>query len=401
MKRFLTLLVCFALLLTVFTACDNDQDGDDIAEVIAPDDLAVTRKIGEFAQACFADKDSNMTLRLKLPKEWTYTKAEGGYTVMQEGEAIGSVYTGQSAVENMNSAKTLTYHEVGIEILTGFLTKGDVTEPYYRMLFSFSEGSRTRVTTLEVKQSVMDAVIVKWCSQPELLMIKGYHDIPEVPMNEGNGQDEVLMIGNSFLYSRYSNLQAILQDLINAGEKEINVVRGAYGYASVETYATSEEGDYPAIRADIAAGRFSIVFLCGLYSSADVTHIQTMIDLCADSGTRLVLLPAHNEASAQITYAQTQYPNVYCLNWKAEIDTLIDCGVLRDHFVNEDQHGHSKPLAGYVGAHMIYRSLFGELPPALPDDCESVSKADVAAILGDYVSEGVQRVAESEIKRFS
>ncbi|MBQ8212418.1 MAG: hypothetical protein IJX39_04825 [Clostridia bacterium] len=399
MKRILSVLLCLVLLMTVFVSCDDDSEKGEDVTLIAPDDLPVIRNIGHFDYACFADEASNTTLRLKLPKDWSYTASSGSYSVSKEGITVGSVSTGKPADANMTGVKTMTGDAITVEILTGMLTREDTTEPYYQILFSFDENGTARCITLEVKQSEMDAVMIKWCSQPELLTVKGYNDIPVMPLSQGNGSTRILMLGNSFLYDRYSNIKAILQELIDASEKECTVVRGAFGYASVESFATSAENSYPTIRSDIAAGRFSVVFLCGLYNSADLACVQTMIDLCADSGTRLVLLPAHNESATQIANAADTYPNTPILNWKEEIDALIDNGVAKADFVNNDTHGHSTALAGYVGAHMIYRSLFGEIPPDLPSDCEAISQSTVNSLLGTYAKEGIQWVEETEIKR--
>ena len=53
----------------------------------------------------------------------------------------------------------------------------------------------------------------------------------------------------------------------------------------------------------------------------------------------------------------------------------------------DDYYDHSKPLAGYVGAHMIYRAMYGEIPTAKMTS--SISQSYVDSILGNYVSSGV------------
>ena len=51
-----------------------------------------------------------------------------------------------------------------------------------------------------------------------------------------------------------------------------------------------------------------------------------------------------------------------------------------------DMHLHSTPLAGYVGAHMIYRAMYGELPEA-PMQI-SINQSYIDSILGDYAYVG-------------
>ena len=53
-------------------------------------------------------------------------------------------------------------------------------------------------------------------------------------------------------------------------------------------------------------------------------------------------------------------------------------------FCIDDQHKHSTPLAGYVGAHMIYRAIFGEIPKKYQSNY--FDSASYYATLGDYVT---------------
>jgi hypothetical protein len=52
----------------------------------------------------------------------------------------------------------------------------------------------------------------------------------------------------------------------------------------------------------------------------------------------------------------------HCLNWKGELEGLIKRGVDIWDLCISDAYNHSRPLAGYVGAHMIYRAIYNELP---------------------------------------
>ena len=54
---------------------------------------------------------------------------------------------------------------------------------------------------------------------------------------------------------------------------------------------------------------------------------------------------------------------------------------------------HSKPLAGYIGAHMIYRAVFGELPQGRLS--QTIPQDYVDQMLGDYVTTGITYNANS------
>ena len=67
---------------------------------------------------------------------------------------------------------------------------------------------------------------------------------------------------------------------------------------------------------------------------------------------------------------------------------LLDTGIPWSAFCIDDQHKHSTPLAGYVGAHMIYRSMFSEMPPSIGTSVYGYSQAYIESYLGDYVTMG-------------
>lgn len=76
------------------------------------------------------------------------------------------------------------------------------------------------------------------------------------------------------------------------------------------------------------------------------------------------------------------------MDWKQEINSLIDDGINKWAFCIDDQHEHSTPLAGYVGAHMIYRAIYGELP-TLDHGCSYVSTTQIKQLLGNYLKTGI------------
>ena len=129
------------------------------------------------------------------------------------------------------------------------------------------------------------------------------------------------------------------------------------------------------------AGYFAAVFMCGFYSTYDVPAFETFVNACKASGTPLAIFPAHNESSDEL--AVKAYPDVYFVNWKGEINALISDGVDRWDMCIDDYHKHSTPMAGYVGAHMIYRALYGEIPPVV-SQYGSLYHSDVTKTLGEY-----------------
>ena len=65
---------------------------------------------------------------------------------------------------------------------------------------------------------------------------------------------------------------------------------------------------------------------------------------------------------------------------------LIALGVNPLDMYVQDANNHSTPLAGYVGAHMVYRAIFGEIPTGTL--VGEVKTSYARAKLGDYVRLG-------------
>lgn len=53
-------------------------------------------------------------------------------------------------------------------------------------------------------------------------------------------------------------------------------------------------------------------------------------------------------------------------NWLKKPSVNSETPIASDDFDN-DAHSYSTPPAGYVGAQMIYRSLFNKMPPKIDD----------------------------------
>jgi hypothetical protein len=192
----------------------------------------------------------------------------------------------------------------------------------------------------------------------------------------------VLILGNSFVAS--SRIGDILQTICE-GEGIYRVNAISLPNVSIKDYASSE---YHLEL--ISSGRYGILFMCGLFSVNDEKGLEKIYEACQRSGTVLVLFPAHNEGYKNIENAQKKYPDIVTVDWRNEINKLIYSGINKWQFCMKDGPEHSTPLAGYVGASMIYRALYGKMPTAEVDynSC-GVSQATVESLLGSYVETGI------------
>lgn len=201
--------------------------------------------------------------------------------------------------------------------------------------------------------------------------------IPEIPPE--NGSRSILILGNSFVGT--SQIGAFLVNMLEQADRDYDVSAVSQGFATVATYSNNAE-----LLGEIRDGKYCYVFQCGFYSPGELQEFETVKEACAESHTGIAAFPAHNEDPGAVSGLDS----AACLNWQAEINGLIASGVPYDAMCINDAYHHSTPLAGYVGAHMIYRNLFGEIPP-LPGDGAPLSADEVREQLGDYVYTGVVR----------
>ena len=406
-RRVLALVLCFVLLCAALVACkeepemqENADGGGEApaAEPIAPEELPTTRKLAAFNKHYFAVGDSNTALELMLPSGWRATLGDGLYALYEGETKVGVVCAGEHDA-NMTLAAEKTASDISVKTYIGKLTRSKVNEPYYQTVYTFRDtvGTERRVLA-EIKQSAMDGAAMQWLNRPAAERIKGFGEVPTLRLSEGNGKSKILILGNSFVNPGHSAITDILEDLIAAGSQECTVHWFSLGYATVSKYATDAGTNFANARSHIASGDYNLVLMCGLYGSEDVTALGTIIEACEQAGSRLVLLPAHNEGSKHIESALDRYEGTECLNWKQEIDDLIGSGIERSLFCKSDAHSHSTNLAGYVGAHLIYRALFGELPPTEGYGTDAIVTPTLIAPLGDYVTKGLQRIPKDSIK---
>ncbi len=203
-----------------------------------------------------------------------------------------------------------------------------------------------------------------------------------IPTENGNSSRNVIVIGNSFI--RTSQIGDYLKHFQNNGKKYYNIQTFTHNGQSVEDYA--KESWLTQYR----NGDYHVVFLCGLYNTRDVESFPKVLEACKQSNTKLVVFPAHNEVYGRVETVLEQYPDVYYLSWRDEVDFFIDNGEISYwDFCRNDGDKHSTPLAGYIGAHMVYTALYGEVPPEYTSSTPH-SIGYIKSKLGeDYVKTGI------------
>ncbi len=311
------------------------------------------REPTSYKKVCFAKNGGLNALTLNVPGDWTITKADNNkYTLTYGGITIGSVITGTS-VSHSSCEKCSTSSGNGISVQECIVKRAGG----YDLRYTFSGRDTNYTLTVDYTQlSDNGAGNIKQTAKSEQL-----HSDPKIgsaPISHSNDSRNILIAGNSFVGT--SRIDDFLYSMLVYGCQNYDAYGSSVGYASVYTY--TDDGYFLD---SIALGEYAAVIMCGLYSYDDAGRIATLYDHCNKAGTQLIILPAHNENRNVIDYAKSCYPNITFIDWKAEIDMLIKSGISKWEFCIDDAHLHSTPLAGYVGAHMIYRALFGAVPPEI------------------------------------
>lgn len=335
------------------------------------------------------NENLKMRFTISLPDEWDITEGKSGYKIFRNSKEIGSI-TSDIDKKKLNETKNVlhntgTYGNLDVTHRIDSLGTGKKTT-FLRTLGFFYNGADdyNHGVAITVDYSEIDALSVsKIISDASLSVTANDANIGAMKINDN--RNSVLILGNSFVGT--SEIGYTLQQMCNY---DLIVAAISRGYAKVNQYAND-----PYIISEIQSGKYSAVFMCGFYIGEDVPCFEVIKNACDTSNTQLAIFPAHNENRTLITKAIVSYPGVKVLDWKGEIEELINSGLNVTDFCIMDDHLHSNALAGYVGAHMIYRAIFGEVPKQT--NYYNVSSLDIN-LLGNYSSTGkVSHLANSNV----
>ncbi len=352
----------------------------DVGKPNAPqsyEDIACVETLS-YKKVSFSASDSRTAIHIMLPEGWVLKSASNGYDVYRNSKRIGSI-----------SATAPPARDKAVNVFDRKVTSGGITITHkIDRIESNNNVNYTRTLHLSYKdnagknRSIIISVSYEELDTDAVAKIIGEITASELSTEPNMGllrvtdaRKKILIMGNSFVAT--SRVGSILQTMCGT---TMTVEAHSRGYANVDTYTEDEE-----VMGRIRAGNYSAVFMCGFYFGDSVTDFADMVDACRASDTKLAIFPAHNEGGSLVAQACNMYPSVALVDWKSEIDHLINNGISYDDFCIADAHKHSTPLAGYVGAHMIYRAIFNKIPTVT--QFNDVSASEIAK-LGGYVSSG-------------
>lgn len=370
-------------------ATDGATDTDASAQGEVPYWKLPTRPIKKHSELHF-DLDGDFDLALSISDEWTLTKTSGAYDISREGESIGRISATSLASEEWSVIEDYSRKHAGALLVSKFVEKrGEGADAEYRYRFEYEYTSNTSSARISL---CVDYVELDANAADRLYLSPGICSATTIAdaFLKDDADGNYLILGNSFIGT--SDIGALLDDLFYVNKKECSFRAVSRGYASVATYVSS-----PDIMSAIEEGAYDAVFICGFYSDGEADNLVLLEDACKISDTTLVIFPAHNESERSINLARNKCPDLPVLDWRGELELLIGSGVDKWDLCINDQHLHSTPYAGLIGAHMIYRAIYGEIPSI--DGMTSINVSHAKEIFGDYLEKGIVSLTY-EIYRF-
>jgi len=315
---------------------------------VTPPDGAATQEVS----LLFGDLQRRV--RMQLPDTLTVQLVGSG------SKAYAAVYCGKlrvgrllvntiypDVVSGVNVGEAVTLHGVDVQTLA-YLAGGDEATTYYGYFID----TDNYFYTLEISAD--------YVSQKDFAVALSSLQIMET-LARSNRLDcrnqeglRIAIAGNSFV--GYSEIAEQLRRMLRANGKNASAEGFSYPNITVAQIAADKQ-----IMQTLCGGDYDVLFIGTAYYNEDVIALSAVEEACNASGTELVLFPAHNEGehNTQRAYRNTA---VKLGNWKAVLDRLLAVGVPESDLIYYDNVRHSKPLAGYCGAVMIYGMLYESAP---------------------------------------
>ncbi len=349
-------------------------------------------KPDSFKERYFAIRGSKYVLSFSAPREWSFSKiGNDKYKIYRSGTEIGIASRGivdsddewSIVAEKKKDKKTMLADE--------YVEKrgsGEGVEYRYRWCYSYTENNVDEqiniIVTCSEAPDLSSYYMLTLSSLKEAQTKTCFGEIGELD------SPKILVVGNSFVGT--SEIGDCLKEMLIANGKGGDVYSISIGMGNIGRYANND-----TVMLEITQGGYDLVVMSGFYTSDDSTALGIIKDACDNASSILVTLPAHNE---NITSARSSSRKceVLCLEWLTEIDNFIKGGVDKWDLCYNDSYYHSTPLAGYIGAHMIYRAIYSECPSAPVEF--PMSQSEIDAVLGDYSSTGSVNVVDPTLIKY-
>lgn len=340
------------------------------------------KSVTEWKDVGFAIEGSDSVLLVSLPADWDLEQHGDGYYAFVGGGSVAEIST-EIPSGNYDILHSSTHKNGNVEAdYDERVIHDEWGDLYNRVIGFWLLDGELNSLYLSLDYDALDDAAIAHILESMRFGDRGGGEL-YLDLDKYNSSNKILIIGNSFVGDKFSGISITLDQMLKNGKKTDYVFENITIYnKSIKDY-TKE----PYI-SDMANGKYKLVFMCGIYSKTDVEAMQLAIDACAKSNTGLVFFIAHNEREQWIQEAMARYPDEMYLDWRTEISSFIHSDAIYWQFCMNDGPRHSTPLGGYIGAHMIYKAVFREIPPK-HQSSSILSYEKVKSMLGNYPETGV------------
>lgn len=334
------------------------------------------RKNKKWKQVRFTN-EAGVTLHFEIPDDWVISKSANGYNISRDEIIIGTLSQNKPDGPTAFFDFEMVYDEK-YEIFKSYQVNwyhtdgGDTVARVFEL--STDQGRKNIQMYLSVNYTELDGDAREYLLNSALTVPKAEEDEVFPALADTNGSKKILLLGNSFINS--SRVNTFLNDMLrDTGYTLVTVARG-----NAQVYTFSNDS---TICEQIRNGEYAYVFVGCFYTDDSIPAVKVLLDCANESNTKLVAFPAHNEGNGVFEKAVDTYDGLMLLNWRGEINSLIESGVDKWVLCVDDIYQHSTVYAGYVGAHMVYRKVFNKVPPKLSGSAP-LTQSQVDGILIGY-----------------
>ena len=354
-----------------------------VAEPTPDSSSILCREISAWRRIGIALAEIDRTVVFDIPANWKLEKYDDStYLVLCDGVDVGELCTDAPADAIAIESRALYFnddHSVELDVQTRRIREGKGQGFRRLFVFYYTVDGIEHCFYMQVDYDQLDGDAAAHIGLSVDVGSRG--DVPSIPLEGGNASRKILIAGNNFV--RSSAVGTFFDRFLEIGGQPYEAEWVATGTVSIAYYLQDEW------ISRIRSGEYHAVVMCGLYYEANAKDLSVLTEACRYSSTTLVLFPAHNEKNLYVSLAQSTYSGLNVLHWKNEIQSFIDNGVSKWDLCAKDVSEQSTPLAGYIGAHMLYMAFFGEEPPEFEDDQPLTMKYIRGKLGDDYVRTGV------------
>lgn len=300
-------------------------------------------------------------VRLSVPNDWEISK-DG--SIIKSGNVIGKITTKSpnSVAQHYEGKYRGQVDNSDINIKTSIYKKSDNS---FKRLFSVSRLLKTEVMKylyIDVNYSEIDSDSAnKIYEQLSYLGNK-----TSIPLADSSKSKNIIILGGLSISEEYAKIKSFLGYMCETSGKS------GYNFEMInkpKSTAISNFANDSQLIEKIKKGEYMYVIQSGFDTKDNIENFKIIYDACLESNTKLIILPSFDDDMEVVQKLLDKYEKNLIINLKSELNNLIDSSVGTDKIltandiINEDNR--LTKHAGFITAHMIYRNIFGEVPPVI------------------------------------